>query len=586
MPYRTATPKAVSIHISRSHASTTANKTGTWRFLRPRYQEKTAPCSVACPAGEDIGRVEMLAARRLFSLAGQTVLMENPFPAVCGRVCFHPCEAVCNRVGLDEAVAIHHVERLVGDYLLERGTHGVMDRLDSAGRRVAVVGAGPAGLSAAYFLNRLGYDCDVFEAAEAPGGLLRWGIPAYRLPGGVLAREIARIEAIGVPIRCGVRLPADFLSTAKERYDGVFIGCGNGRRVSVNFEGETGAIDGLDLLRRVRGGQRPTVDGPVAVIGGGNTAIDVARTLVRLGAEPIVCYRRRRQDMPAFAREVDSALEEGVRIRDLVMPVRLQHASAQAGAERMPWRLVLQRTKPVGHAPDGRARVLPAEGEEESLSLRQVVVAVGADTEPEWAAVAGGSGEALQLSHCALRFHPLPTAFGGDVTNRIKSVADAVASGKQAALALDAYWRHGRDAVEKCLAGCRVGDGPALSMEVYLGGERRRRSAQVIAYDDINSDYFESRPRAQPAIMPASLRRGSFVPPEASLAPDAGASEAARCFNCGLCNACDNCRIFCPEVAVGVKGAQRWIDLDYCKGCGICVAECPRRAMLMEEEVP
>jgi NADPH-dependent glutamate synthase beta subunit-like oxidoreductase len=325
MPYRTPSPREVSLHISRSHTSTAANKTGTWRFLRPRYQEKTAPCSAACPAGEDIGRIQMLAGRRLFSLAGQAALMENPLPAVCGRVCFHPCEAACNRAGLDEPVAVRHVERLVGDYLLERGTHGVMDRCGDAGRRIAVVGAGPAGLSAAYFLNRLGYDCDVFEAAEAPGGLLRWGIPAYRLPGGVLAREIARIEALGVAIRCGVRLRADFLRSARERYDGVFVGCGNARSVSVNFEGETFATDGLDLLRRVRRGQRPAIDGPVAVIGGGNTAIDVARTLVRLGAEPIVCYRRRRRDMPVFDDEIGRALEEGVRIRDLVIPVSLQH---------------------------------------------------------------------------------------------------------------------------------------------------------------------------------------------------------------------------------------------------------------------
>jgi Pyruvate/2-oxoacid:ferredoxin oxidoreductase delta subunit len=218
--------------------------------------------------------------------------------------------------------------------------------------------------------------------------------------------------------------------------------------------------------------------------------------------------------------------------------------------------------------------------------LREVVVAVGADTEPEWAVVAGRPGEALWLSHCALRFDPLPTACGGDLTNRTQSVADAVASGKQAALALDACFRHGRDAVGARLAACRVGGGPALSMEAYCGGTRRGRSPQLVSYDEINGDYFTSRARVRPELMRADLRIGSFVPPEASLTPDAAAAEASRCFNCGLCNACDNCRVFCPEVAVGVKGAKRWIDLDYCKGCGICVVECPRSVMLMEEEVP
>jgi Pyruvate/2-oxoacid:ferredoxin oxidoreductase delta subunit len=266
------------------------------------------------------------------------------------------------------------------------------------------------------------------------------------------------------------------------------------------------------------------------------------------------------------------------------MPACLQGDPRALAGASAPWRLTLQRMKPVGAGPGGRTRVAPQAGEVETLCVNEVVVAVGADAEPEWAPGCGEAEDGLTLSHCVLRFRRLPTAYGGDVTNRVKSVADAVASGKQAALALDACFRHGRDAVERRLAACRVGDGPALSMEAYRGGARGRRSPQMVSFRDINGDYFEPRSRACPALLPAEIRIRSFAAPEAALTPDAAAAEAARCFNCGLCNACDNCRVFCPEVAVGVKGARRWIDLDYCKGCGICVAECPRRAMLMEEE--
>jgi NADPH-dependent glutamate synthase beta subunit-like oxidoreductase len=446
---------------------------------------------------------------------------------------------------------------------------------------VAVIGAGPAGLAAAYFLTLLGHACEVFEAAAEPGGILRRGIPAYRLPAAVLAAEVARIEAMGVDIRCRSRLQADFIDTAGDRYDGVFIGCGHGRRIGLNIAGEALALDGLELLRQVRQGRAPAVKGRVAVIGGGNTAIDVARTLVRLGAEVTIFYRRRRQDMPAFGHEVDMALAEGVRLEELAAPVGIRPAAADGSGPR---ELGLQRMAADGTEPDGRCRAVPADTPPEKRTFSQVVVAIGADAEPQWHPADDTRAGGLALSHCSLRFDPLPVATGGDLTNPVKSVADAVASGKQAALSLDAFFSHGRDGILPRLEACRVGPGPALSMEVYLEGPRRGRSPCLVSGGDINLDYFAPAARRAPADVPPSERTANFDPATRGLSPADTALEAGRCFNCGICNGCDNCRIFCPEVAVSVRGSDRRIELDYCKGCGICVTECPRRAMAMEQE--
>jgi NADPH-dependent glutamate synthase beta subunit-like oxidoreductase len=576
-----STPGDVSIRISRSTATTADNKTGSWRFFRPRYEERTAPCSAACPAGEDIGRIQMMAGRRLFTAAGRIALLENPFPAVCGRVCFHPCETACNRAGFDDAVAVHQVERHIGDRLLETATGPPVEPRPPTGRRVAVIGAGPAGLAAAYFLTLMGHACEVFEAAAEPGGILRWGIPAYRLPAAVLAAEVARIEALGVDIRCRSRLRADFIEAAGDRYDGVFIGCGHGRRIGLNIAGEALALDGLELLRQVRQGRAPAVKGRAAVIGGGNTAIDVARTLVRLGAEVVIFYRRRRQDMPAFRNEVNMALAEGVRLEELAAPVGIRSAAADGSGLR---ELGLQRMTAGGTEPDGRCRAVPVDAPPEKWAFSQVVMAIGADADPQWHPAGDTRGGGLVLSHCSLQLDPLPVVAGGDLTSPVKSVADAVASGKQAALSLDAFFSHGREGILPRLEACQVGPGPALSMEAYLEGPRCGRSPRLVSGGDINLDYFTPAARRVPTDVAPSERITNFDPVTRGLPPADTVLEAGRCFNCGICNGCDNCRIFCPEVAVSVRGRDRRIELDYCKGCGICVTECPRRAMVMEQE--
>jgi NADPH-dependent glutamate synthase beta subunit-like oxidoreductase len=278
------------LFIPHSHTSTAVNKTGSWRFFHPKYDEKTAPCSAACPIGQDIARIEMLAAWGLLKDAWQLIINENPFPAVCGRVCFHPCENACNRGHLDSPIAIHSLERFLGDTALSKERSPQPLIKPTRNKRVAIAGAGPAGLSAAYFLARLGYRCVVFEAAPAPGGLLRYGIPVYRLPRDILDLEIKRIESQGVTIRCGIPVTADLLKKIEAEFDALFIGCGYARSIKLNIDGGHLARDGLEFLGRIHEAENLSGAGKAVIFGGGNTAVDVARSLARLGGCTMIVY--------------------------------------------------------------------------------------------------------------------------------------------------------------------------------------------------------------------------------------------------------------------------------------------------------
>jgi len=564
------------IFISRSHISTEINKTGSWRFVRPRYEDKTAPCSAACPAGEDIGRIEILAAKGLYKEAAETILRENPLPAVCGRVCFHPCESACNRQEFDEAVAIHCLERFLGDVAFLEEDRLCIDRFPSKGKRVAIIGSGPAGLAAGWFMTRLGFECDLFEAKSKPGGLLRWGIPRYRLPEDILEKEIKRIENQGVTIHCETPVTNDFIEEAKGRYDAIYIGCGLGRSIRMRIPGEEAANDGLELLCRIRQEGAAPFSGTAAVIGGGNTAVDVARSLLRAGASPVLVYRRRKQDMPAFMYELEMALEEGVELMELVAPIRIEAGNGEHI-------LTLQRMKVSEIEMSGRARVIPDGNETLTLHVREIFTAIGAEAEQPWQVSMNGNDDILKLSHCSIVSDDIPVVYGGDLTNSVKSVAAAVASGKQAAMALDTFFQQGRDAIEKKLNSCRVGNGHSLSREIYTGGGRRERNPHIVSYEEINTDYFDPYPRVTSPVLSPGERITSFAEIENTLSEEQAAQESKRCFNCGVCNECDNCRIFCPEVAV-ICEDNRYINLEYCKGCGICVVECPSNAMALEEE--
>jgi len=570
--------------IPRSSTTTESNKTGSWRFLQPRYDEKTAPCSAACPAGEDIARLEMLVAQGLFKEAWETILQENPFPGVCGRVCFHPCEGVCNRGAFDEPIAIHTLERFVADTAMRYGLQPERIRLAPKSERVAVVGAGPSGLAAAYFLARLGYGCEVFEARSEPGGLLRWGIPPYRLPVSVLSWELEHLRALGVEIRCNHKMTADFLHRLKDRYAAVFLGCGHYKNMALGIPGENlpGVEDGLPFLEKVRSGEFPSLSGTVAVIGGGNTAVDVSRCAVRLGAKVVMVYRRRRQDMPAYSHEIQMALDEGVELMELFAPLAI---SAHAAG----FRLTVQKME-VFSEKSGRAQVRPVPGETMDLTVQKIFKALGNTAEEPWLEPPGeGAFGTLRLANTVVqrRENGLVVAYGGDLAAQSKSVAHAIGSGKEAAIALDLCFRKGWEAISEDVARCRVGPGPSLSIEIYMGGERCRRNPHVVAFQEINTDYFLYGPRiVQPRLLVEERLQG-FSEIDLKVSAALAIREAERCFNCGVCNQCDNCRLYCPDLAVcrDASAQGRHINLDYCKGCGVCVVECPRNAMsLMENE--
>lgn len=578
--------KRVPLFIPRSSGGTESNKTGSWRFLKPLYQEKTAPCGAGCPAGEDVARIQMLASQGLFKEAWETVLMENPFPGVCGRICSHACETVCNRGEYDQPVAIHAIERFLADMAARYDLKPTLEVLPPRREKIAIAGAGPSGLAAAWFLARLGYACDVYEAMSEPGGLLRWGIPPYRLPATAVEDAIERIRDLGVTFHCGKPLDEGFLQQVRDSHDAAVLACGcsRGRRLMISGEDLPGVEDGLSFLRRIAAGETPAVRGTVAVIGGGNTAIDTARCVRRLGAKALLVYRRRREDMPAFEGEIAMALEEGVELIQLRSPAKIE-----VDAEAL--LLTLQHMRVLEEKPGGRALVGAEPEKTESVRVNHVFKAVGFDPAEIWMSPPGEAAEGvLRLSGCVMARagQGMPVVYAGDLTNAEKSVVHAVASGKEAAMALDSLFREGIDSIRQRLAGCSVGCGSSLSMEIYMQGERSRRSSHVVRYGELNTDHFQFAPRI---VLPRLLKEErvrSFAEIDLKISAGLAIREAERCFNCGLCNQCDNCRLFCPDLAVKRDESPRGrrIDYDYCKGCGICVVECPRNAMRLEEEAP
>lgn len=578
--------------VAVSSTSTLVTRTGSWKYIRPAYHDRVAPCNQGCPVGIDIeGYMNLLREGRVGE-ARELLLAENPMPATTGRVCHHPCESACNRQRFDAAVAIHAVERMLGDLRVDESVVPCFTHRE----RVAVVGSGPAGLACAWHLARFGYPVTVFEAAHEPGGMLRLGIPEYRLPRAVLDRDIDRIRAAGVEIRCGVRAGLDVAwADLHNEFDAIFLASGAhvSRDLGVPGEDGPGIRPGLDFLKEINAGATPDLGGDVVVVGGGNTAMDCARTAVRLGATVTVLYRRTRDEMPAIREEIEGAEREGVTFVFLAAPVEFRFAGGQLAAvecERMA----------LGAADASGRRTPVATGERFLLAASTVLTAIGEVLD----------GTALP-SDVARRSSGVPVDplggtnlaavfAGGDVTEATRSVADALGAGKRAAIGIDHFLQHQALAAARREAGVvREGNGHVdlsslrfadgnLSAVRWTDSDPIARVAPlnaVVPFEDLNVEHFTRVPRRPDRVIPDRVAVSGFSEVNLGLTDREAMDEARRCFNCGVCTQCDLCLIFCPDVAISHSADGAYdIALDYCKGCGVCAAECPRGAITMTRD--
>jgi 2-oxoacid:acceptor oxidoreductase delta subunit (pyruvate/2-ketoisovalerate family) len=553
------------------------NKTGAWRTQRPLYEDKTPPCNAACPAGNDIVSFIQKIAQEDYEGAWHLIKEENPLPAICGRVCFHPCESKCNRGSFDEPIAIHALERFVADFAA--GQNKKIERMAEKGReRIAVIGSGPAGMSCAFHLAKLHYQVTVFETFSLAGGVLRFGIPSYRLSKDVLDRELSDIEALGVEIRRGVSLSKPLRMEDLRDYQAVFIATGADQSRGLHIPGEKGrgVYRGLDFLKKINLKGKVNLGEKIAVIGGGNTAVDVARSVVRLGKKATILYRRSKEEMPAFEEEIKEALEEGVKMRYLVNPI---HIHQKDGLKRLECLRMALGEKDES----GRRRPVPVPDSNFFLEVENVIIAAGEEIEFSYLPKGMESQEGIVLTKRDGSTGIKGVFAGGDLTTNQRTVAHAIGSGKKAAMAIDCHLR-GRDS-EEAIRQVLIGEGPSLSIFRYLHPDERPMDSHIVAFEELNMDYFEPAKRRRESKNSVKERVKGFKEVTSALGEDAALEEAERCFSCGTCNECENCYVFCPDGSV-LKGESlsHQVDYDFCKGCGICFTECPRGAISLREE--
>ncbi len=535
-------PFAITLDVG----SSLANKTGSWRTSRPVYLSRLPPCNHQCPAGEDIQGWLFHAESGDYEQAWRHLVRDNPFPAIMGRVCYHSCENACNRGQLDQPVSINAVERFLGDEALKRRWRFDPPPPDS-GRHVIVVGAGPSGLSAAYHLRRFGHRVTVIEAAPLVGGMMRYGIPKYRLPREVLDGEMQRVVAMGVRIKLDTKV-TDILETMKqEEADAAFlaIGANIGKRAYIPAGDSSRIVDAVSVLRSMEGEAKPMLGRRVVVYGGGNTAIDVARTARRLGAEPLVVYRRTRDKMPAHDFELEEALQEGVMVKWLSTIKQAKDKSITI--ERM----------------ELDAQGQPqSTGEFETLDADSLVLALGQDVDQSL--LDGVPG--LEIRKSSVKVGPdLMTGYpgifaGGDMIPGERNVTVAIGHGKKAARHIDAWLR-----------GTQYQPPP---------------KHEVAAFERLNTWYYSDAPKMLRPVLDLIRRQSTFDEVQGGLDETNALFEARRCLSCGNCFECDNCYGVCPDNAVIKLGPGQGFrfNYDYCKGCGICVAECPCGAIKMVPE--
>ena len=548
-------PFAITLDVGSSRA----NHTGAWRTERPVYVHNLPPCNNACPAGENIQQWLYDAeegGQERYQAAWQQIMADNPFPAIMGRVCYRPCETACNRAQLDSAVGINSVERFLGDEALRRGWKVPVDAAPT-GKRVLVVGAGPSGLSAAYHLTRLGHSVTIKDAGAASGGMMRYGIPKYRLPRDIMDAEVNRILDMGVTLELNTKV-TDILAELNEAagghrgaggggFDAAFVAVGAhiGRRAYIPAGDSARILDAVSLLHSMEDGSPPLLGRRVAVYGGGNTAMDAARTARRLGAsEAVVVYRRTRDRMPAHDMEVEEALDEGVTMRWLST---IKHADEG--------KLLIEKMKL-----DETGFPQPT-GEFEELEADCLVLALGQNADLSVLENVPGvtfSDNVTEVGPDLMTGHPGIFA-GGDMVPSERTVTVAIGHGKKAARNIDAWLRGGHYATPS--------------------------KHELAAFGSLNTWYYADAPATVRPTLEAARRVTTFDEVVSGLDESTALFEARRCMSCGNCFGCDNCYGVCPDNAiVKLADGEYDIDYDYCKGCGLCAVECPCGAIEMEPE--
>jgi NADPH-dependent glutamate synthase beta subunit-like oxidoreductase/Pyruvate/2-oxoacid:ferredoxin oxidoreductase delta subunit len=520
------------------------NKTGSWRYVKPVHEEKMPPCNNACPAGNDIqGFIKLIREEKLLD-AWRLIKKTSPLPGVCGRVCPHPCEKECNRGKYDEAMSIHVLERLVADYAIsQKATE--KSKLASKKEKIAVVGSGPAGLSCAHFLAQEGYQVTVFEALPEFGGMLRVGIPKYRLPRKILDKEIADIEALGVTFKTNAKIKD--INELKE-YDAVFIATGAhvSRKLDVPGEDAAGVISGTEFLRQLNLNGKSKIGKNVIVVGGGNTAMDAARSAIRLGSKATIVYRRTRDEMPAVEDEIEAVGKEGIEIVYLAAPTKI---IAQDGKIK---EVECVRMKLGAPDASGRKRPVPIEGSTFKIKADTVITAIGEASDLSLLP------KDVKLVEKGIKAKGMQIFGGGDAVTGAGRVVDAIASGRRAA-------RY----IGNALSGTPV---------------EEKQAKELAKYEEINIAYFPQQAAARMPELSAAKRTENFSEINRGIPVEKGVREAKRCFSCGVCRECNNCLYFCPDICVSLKDGKYEFDYDYCKGCGICSHECCAGVICMVQE--
>ena len=533
-------PFAITLDVG----SSLANETGSWRTERPIYVDLLPPCNAACPAGENIQQWLYHAEEGDYRAAWAEIMRNNPMPATMGRVCYHPCQSACNRVQVDEAVGINAIERFLGDKAIEQGWTAPVTAPDS-GKSVLVVGAGPSGLSAAYHLRLAGHRVHIKEAGPMAGGMMRFGIPSYRLPRGVLDAEIRRILDMGVSIEYGAKVES--IEDEVGHWDAIFLAVGAhiGRRAYIPAGESARIMDAVSLLQDVEVGEKPMLGRRVVVYGGGNTAIDVARTARRLGAsEAIIVYRRTRDRMPAHDSEVAEAEEEGIMMRWLST---IKHVDGETMTIE---KMELDESgfpQPTGEFEElGADSLIMALGQESDLSL--IENAEGITIEDGVVTVSDQMMTGIEGVFA-----------GGDMVPSERTATVAIGHGKKASRYIDAYLR-----------------GTAYSPAPKHADAKFSRMTPW---------YYADAPHQVRAKLEGARRASTFDEVVQGLDEESALFEARRCMSCGNCFGCDNCFGVCPDNAITkIRPGEYEFKYDYCKGCGVCAQECPCGAISMVPE--